>query len=326
MKNQRRAQAPLLLEGESVFLSTLEPERGERRAAFAVVLVSLAGFLAAAPFAKVPLGQVEAFIPIYESALVVNDLITAVLLFGQFRILRTRALWVLASGYLFTALMTAAHALTFPGLFSPTGLLGAGPQSTAWMFSFWHGGFPLCVIAYAWFKGRPRMTPPAQEGLWGSILSAVALALVTAGGFTLLATTGHDLLPAIMQKSQIAPLGHTFFTIVWMLSALALAVLWRRRPHSVLDLWLMVVMCAWIFDIALTAVLNAGRYDLGFYAGRIFGLLAASFVLMMLLLENGQLYFRLVMSHERELGSAPFSKMPTTNWPRRINNWRRRAR
>jgi signal transduction histidine kinase/CheY-like chemotaxis protein len=58
----------------------------------------------------------------------------------------------------------------------------------------------------------------------------------------------------------------------------------------------MVVMCAWVFDIALAAVLNAGRFDLGFYAGRIYGLLAASFVLMVLLLENGKLYARLVQS------------------------------
>jgi light-regulated signal transduction histidine kinase (bacteriophytochrome) len=76
--------------------------------------------------------------------------------------------------------------------------------------------------------------------------------------------------------------------------------MWRRRPHSVLDLWLMVVMCAWLFDIALAAVLNAGRFDLGFYAGRIYGLLAASFVLIVLLLENSVLYARLVEAHESE--------------------------
>jgi signal transduction histidine kinase len=86
---------------------------------------------------------------------------------------------------------------------------------------------------------------------------------------------------------------------VWTLSAVALVFLWRSRPHTVLDLWLMVVMCAWIFDIALSAVLNAGRFDLGFYVGRIYGLLAASFVLMMLLIENSMLYGRLVEAHQR---------------------------
>ena len=86
---------------------------------------------------------------------------------------------------------------------------------------------------------------------------------------------------------------------VWCCSLAALAVLWRRKPHSVLDLWLMVVMCAWLFDIALAAVLNAGRYDLGFYAGRIYGLGAASVVLCGLLYQQTLLYGRLDRAHRR---------------------------
>ena len=67
-----------------------------------------------------------------------------------------------------------------------------------------------------------------------------------------------------------------------LLSFAALMVLWFRRPHSVLDVWLMVVMIAWMFDIALSGILNAARFDLGFYAGRFYGLCAASFVLAVL--------------------------------------------
>ena len=140
------------------FLSTLPASRRESRRALAVVLVSVAVFLVAAPFAKLQLAPVPAFIPIVATALVINDLITAVLLFGQFGFLRSRALLVLACGYLFTAFMTVAHALTFPGLFSPTGLLGAGMQSTAWLYVFWHGGFPLLVVAYALLKDEKRET------------------------------------------------------------------------------------------------------------------------------------------------------------------------
>src|SRR5207302_1767361 len=91
---------------------------------------------------------------------------------------------------------------------------------------------------------------------------------------------------------------NTVITLIWGLSLVALATLWRRRPHSVLDLWLMVVLCAWLFDVALAVVLNAGRFDLGFYAGRIYGLLAASFVLVVLLLENAVLYARLVETRD----------------------------
>ena len=60
---------------------------------------------------------------------------------------------LLACGYLFTFGMVVAHGLTFPGVFAPAGLLGAGPQTTAWLYMFWHAGFPLAVIAYAWLQG-----------------------------------------------------------------------------------------------------------------------------------------------------------------------------
>lgn len=280
--------------GRPTFLATVPAGHGERKLALSAVAVSAIVFLLLAPFAKVQLPKAWAFIPAYQSALVVNDLITAVLLFAQFRLLRLRSLLLLASAYLFTALMAVAHALTFPGLFSETGLLGAGPQTTAWLYMLWHAGFPLLVIAYALREGRPveRQDAPIVRSLL-AVLAAVAC-------LTLAATAGQDLLPAIMRGNRYTPAMIAVVTGVWMLSLLALLVLWRNRPHTVLDLWLMVVMCAWLFDIALAAVLNGGRFDLGFYAGRIYGLLAASFVLVILLLENGRLYARLAQAHQNE--------------------------
>jgi signal transduction histidine kinase len=286
---------------QRIFLSTLPAGRSEFRLALATMLVSAAIFLAAAPFAKLQLAPVPAFIPSLASALVINDLITAVLLFGQFGFLRSRALLVLASAYLFTAFMTVAHALTFPGVFSPTGLLGAGPHSTAWLYIFWHGGFPLLLVAYALLKDDRRDTNLTRGRAGAAISAGVAAVLVVVCGLTLFATAWQDALPAVMQGNRIAAQGHIVLSGVWMLSLVALAVLWRKRPRSMLDLWLMVVMCAWIFDIALSAVLNAGRFDLGFYAGRIYGLLAASFVLIVLLLENNRLYVRIVEAHQGEL-------------------------
>jgi signal transduction histidine kinase/CheY-like chemotaxis protein len=72
----------------------------------------------------------------------------------------------------------------------------------------------------------------------------------------------------------------------------------------VLDLWLMVVMCAWVCDIALSAMLNERRFDLGFYAGRLYGLMAASFILLVLLVETRALFSRLASSLERQRGDA----------------------
>src|SRR5712692_4627913 len=93
------------------FVATRPAGEADRKLAFATVVVSAIVFLAAIPFAKQPLGQVWAFIPSYQAALVVCDLITAALLFGQARFSRSLALFILAAGYLFTACLAVSHGL-----------------------------------------------------------------------------------------------------------------------------------------------------------------------------------------------------------------------
>ncbi len=283
-------------EGLSYF-STANAGLVPRRIALLTAMTSLVVFFITLPFAKTQLPPVPAFIPIYESALIVNDLITAVLLFGQFAIVRSKAMAVLASGYLYTAIIAFLHMLTFPGLFSTTGLLSAGPQSTAWIYMFWHGGFPLFVIAYALFDRASDNVPETnQHPIWSTVLVVVAVAGL-AGSLTLLATLGGELLPPIMQANHYTSAMSFVVGTTWVLCLIALAVLWWMQPHSTMNIWLMVVLCVWICDIALSAVFNNGRYDLGFYAGRLFGLLAASFILLLLLFENSFLYSRLAAAN-----------------------------
>ena len=280
---------------QSVFLSTLPASARERRAALLVVLVSFGIFLLAAPFAQVKLPEVWAFIPSYQSALLVTDLITSVLLFAQFALLRSQALLVLAGGYLFTAFMAVPHALSFPRLFAPEGLIGAGPQTTAWLYMIWHAGFPLAVIGYALLRDSPRARRPA---IAAALTCVIALASVCAAA--LLTTAGHALLPAIMRGDGYTLTLPIVTGTVWTLSLMSLLVLWKQRAYSVLDVWLMVVLSAWLLDIALSAMLNAGRFDLGFYAGRVYGLMAATLVLLVLLIQTGAVYARLARSFEVE--------------------------
>jgi diguanylate cyclase (GGDEF)-like protein len=285
--------------GGPAFLSALTAGPGERRMALAFLLLSVAIFLAIAPFAKTPLAQVPGFIAIYETALVITDLITAIFLFAQINAAPSRAIAVLASGYLFNALLAVAHALSFPGLFTPSGLLGAGPQTTAWLYMFWHAGFPLFVITYARID---RRSPGARQPLssYKHVLAISVGSILVACALILLATRGHDLLPAIMRDNGYTVAMTVVQWSIWFLGPLALLVLWRQRPHSVLNLWLMVVMCAWFFDVTLSTVINAGRFDLGFYAGRVYGLMANGFVLAMLMLESSKLYARLIIIHDSE--------------------------
>ena len=278
-----------------VFLSTAPARRHDRQIALYAVLLSVLLFVIAAPFARVHLAAVWPFIPAYESALAINDLITATLLYVQFSVSRSPAMLALAGGYLFCTLIAVPHALSFPGVFSATGLLDAGAQTTAWLYIFWHAGFPLAAILYMLLDKPPAVTADSLP-VRGPILVSIAVVVALVCALTLLSTVGNSVLPAVMRGNRYTPTATLVLGSAWMLSVLALLLLWLRRQQTLLDLWLTVVMFAWIFDVALSAVLNSGRFDVGFYVGRVYGLAAASFVLIMLLLETSVLYARLARS------------------------------
>ena len=294
-------------EGQDYTISSLPPSPAQRRLALGVVLGLMAAFvLAVGPLSTVQLARIDALIAMYAAAMFVNDSITAVLLFAQFSIRRSHALLAIASGYLFTALIVIPYGLTFPGAFAPEGLLGAGLQSPAWLYILWHAGFPLFVLAYALMKNAD----PSQRRWKGArsaailLSAAVPVALVCAA--TLLVTAGHALLPKITHDvgTTAGSLREYVAARTMLVNAVvALMVLWIRRS-SVLDLWLMVVLCDYVIEISLfmtPVVVN--RYSFGWYAGRFFGLISGTLVLFVLLYEITTLYARLVeavLAQQRE--------------------------
>jgi PAS domain S-box-containing protein len=179
--------------------------------------------------------------------------------------------------------------------------MGSGPQTTVWLFMLWHGGFPVLIMLYAWVKQDER--PLANPG--AAILGTVAAAMLIVGGTTWLTTAQQWLLPTLLKPDNTYTTAMLVLIIgVWALNLVALLVLWRRGPHTALDLWMMIVMVAWTCDVGLSAALNAKRFDLGFYAGRAYGLAAALFVLVMLQLETRALYVRLAGGLAKDRDSA----------------------
>jgi signal transduction histidine kinase len=265
--------------------------------ALAVAAALLLIFAILAPFTAVPLPQIDAFIPSLEAMVFVTDLITSVLLFALFSIYHSRALLVLAGGYLFTALIVIPHALTFPGAFSPTGLLGAGLQSTAWLWIFWHAGFPAAMLAYAWLRSPKRKKFAMHTSGLSAIGWSVVIVVTVVCGLTWLAIAGDEFLPRLfLDRARPSMTGH--YTAISMIGicAVATAALWPQRRY-VLDQWLMVVGLAWILEMAFTALFINPRFSLGFYAGRSLSLVTSTVVLAVLLAETTRLYARLARSN-----------------------------
>lgn len=91
-------------------LANIPPTIRERQAAHILIFALLAILVVTWPFATTKLRDVHAFVPSLAAALFVSDCVTAVLLFGQFAILRDWSLLVIANGYVFSALIVVAHA------------------------------------------------------------------------------------------------------------------------------------------------------------------------------------------------------------------------
>jgi signal transduction histidine kinase len=290
----------------SLATAPASPEARRRTLVFCAAL--FAAFCALAPFARVSLLRIEPFIPVYESVFALNCLVTTGLLLFGFARSRLRAVLALASGYLFTSLAAVAQMLTFPGLFSSSGLLGAGPRTSAWFDVFRHCGLPLAVICYALLKRRHNVSRRSPGDVRSRIISAAAVAVA---GFVLLAllvTAGHRLLPQLVAGDGYTGVGLATHATVCLLSVAALAVLGLLSRYSILDLWLMVVVCAWIFAVVLGMVVNTGGFDVGFYAGRLYGLFAVSIGPVALLVGAsriaGQLDEALAIAEQRNVELA----------------------
>jgi PAS domain S-box-containing protein len=285
----------------ALVLSDRPADPKSRRAALVVVAASALLFLALAPVAQRRLPTADWFIPLFQSVLVINDLVTAGLLFSQLRLTRERASLALACGYVFAAVMATVHLLSFPGVFSPTGLLGGGAQTTGYLHVFWHLGLPTAVLLYVLLRRRRRKLAMPMARAVAVGLSIVAAA---AGALAVLATAGNDLLPPMLNGNQYSSAFNIGRYGQWVATAIAAAVLWRSRVRSVLDLWLVVMLCDSFFEIGLVSIFNAGRWDVGFYAGRVYAMLASCVVLVMLLIEHGKMYRELAEAQETARSEA----------------------
>ena len=288
---------------ENLGLFDTPPDRREIRIGVVIVGLIYATLLAVFPLLDVRLGVIPGFVPTISAAMLVCDLITAAILYAQAAVFRSRALTALASGYVFGGLLLIPWALTFPGVFAPNGLLGAQINSTGWIAIFWRLSVPCAVILYALLKEADASAGPTTERSPARILLAALVSIALALLVTLLATIGHELLPSFfINQSEVIRSKLMAVNVVTISVTIAAMALLFRQQKSVLDLWLLVSMAAWLAQSLMNLPLHS-RYSLGAYM--FLGLVFVSNLIVMLALitESNRLYARLALStaaRERE--------------------------
>ena len=292
-------------EEQHFFPSAVSPGPAQKRLALVVVLGLLVVFvlISAGLLSGIKTKRIDAFLPAYLASMFVCDSMTAILLFVQFSILRLRSTLVIASAYLFTALILAPYILAFPGVFAPSGVIG-GLQTAAWLYVLWHCGFPLFVIAYAASKDRAPTKRLSRRTTLVAIAQSIVLTVALVLSATFVATVDEASLPHIMlDQLRFGPQWpYLVGAPIASASVAALTVLWLKR-RSMLDLWLMVVMVIYLIEVPLSYYPVPMRFSGGWYAVRVFGFLSSSLVLVVLLYEIQTLYARLlgaVLAQRRE--------------------------
>lgn len=281
---------------EHLGLFDTPPKRAENAFALAIVGLLFVGYLAVLPVATIRLGEVLGLVPTISAVIFVGELIVATLLFAQAAVFRSRALNALASGYVLTALLLIPYALTFPGAFTPDGILHAWPNTTAWLMISRRAAAPISIIFYVLLRQADSATPPdadrapAPMVVWASAAAALAAVL------TMSAIFGEGRLPRMFaSRSEVIYSNLFVFNIsIIVLLAVAMAMLIRRRK-SVLDTWLLVSLAAALIESLLTLSLHS-RFTLGWYGLFLLMLFSHLFVLLALIAESNRLYVRLALS------------------------------
>lgn len=265
----------------------------DTRLAVLIIACLALAILASAPFSGIVLDGSEPLLPAYAASLFINELITFTLLAGLYAVERSRAVLILASGYLFASLTVIPWVLSFPGAFPDLGL-DAGLQGTAVIAALRRIGFPIFVLAYALLGDRRSApTAPSHRGIVAAIvLTGGSVAIITA-----LILAGREALPPLMRDERnVAALWQVVPVLALLLYAATLMALWRRRP-TILDLWLMVVVVTLAVELVMLSYISSGvRLSLGWWVGRLCGLVSGSTILVILLSATTGLYARLALA------------------------------
>jgi diguanylate cyclase (GGDEF)-like protein len=243
------------------------------------------------PYARTGWPAVPAFLPAYQGVLIVTYLVTAYLIHMQFQATRTLSLLYLSATCVYTAGVLTAQFLSFPNAFEPNVQLLGGPQSTIWLWAYWHVGPALGILLYAWAEYRHpgRLSENVARSTAQTVVVLCLLLGATLASVTLFASllpvmdVGGDYTRA--DTLGVAP-------VIQLALAVGLFVLWKgSRFRTVLNLWLGIALFALFCDNALT-MMGGTRLSLGWYLGRINALVSAMAMMYVYLREIKRSYVR----------------------------------
>src|SRR5581483_675893 len=129
-----------------------------------------------------------------------------------------------------------------------------------------------------------------------AIIVTIATVIIAVATVTFVVARFPDILPSLYQNdTKQTVLANTADVYLALLNITTLAVLFLRR-RTILDLWLMVTLVAWLPNFLTAACFTLVRFSIGWYISRCFSIVASSTLLFVMLAEMTVLHARLANS------------------------------
>jgi len=277
--------------------ATWETTPKQRRIAAAISALMIAIGCAAVVFGRHPGPVVTALLPMLVGCIIITELLSAYVLLTQFLELRYPALVLIGAAYLYSGLLVIPYILTFPGVFSPTGLFNANQQTALMLWALWHAGFPILVLAYAAGENRFRGVRLTARHARAITVTCVVSCLMIAAIALFLTTHFRDSLPRFMVDGRFSRLSLTaLLPAISFFDLAALVVLVAgMRGRTVAPMWLTLAVLASLLDSIIGVVCQ--RYSFGWYTGKGFAVASSSLILGAFVYESLGLNSKLANAH-----------------------------
>ena len=239
-------------------------------------------------------GRVDATVPAVFSAAALAQVLTAILLFVQWRITGLAQLALLAIAFGTSALAGTAWLLTYPEVFAPRGLLGGAPHSSGWLFALEQFTFGAMVIAYTMLDRFPRTVSRERMRIVGGMVFGAVIAVIV------VCLVLGDRLPPTSVGRSLTPVW-TRVLVPFLIGEyiVVLATVAATGIRTVAHVWVFVVCMCVLLEIASSGSISAGRFSVGWYEGRVEHLVSASLLLYVFFVKINELLVRLASRNRR---------------------------
>jgi len=279
------------------FLATRPATPRDYFGAGAVLLLVLIIAGAVAPYAPFHAPDQESILSACQVAAVAFQLMTAMLLYGQWRAGRHASIGFLAVAFAFSALTTTIFLLEIPNAITQNGAI---PLPRGYVGYYWFAWQLGTFVLIGLFIATARRLRPIDSGVWAAAAASFAFAVV----LTACVTWGNQWLPQLTVNGQFDTLNerilHPVFLGLGTITLVALVA--ATRLQRAIDVYAALFLAGMIADAYLLLVASA-PYSFGRVGGRI-EVLLVSLTVGLVLIRRVNLMYRQLTTENRRLARA----------------------